>query len=591
MRLMSRALALLAALILLVAIGIVAFRITYSDRVFPAVMVGDVAVGGLDRDAAGARLEARANTLEGGFVTFTYADQRWRPSLAELGAGVDVEASLRDAYALGREPEALERLRATKSLLGGGPAVALAMRLDAKELNAWFDSVDAELDRPGRDAALVIDGAAVSIQPEEAGTRVDRPVAQAAIVNALANLNPFTAPLPVTDAIPAVRAVNLAAAQAQLQEAMKRPVTVGFEGELWTLDAIDLSQFVVQSTTPDEAGTGVKPVLDLDQEALAAWLSERFGPEIEREAVDAEIGWNEGPVAVSPSVEGITPRWDEFAVLVARSFLEKRIAVAIPVTVIPPVVDADNLAALGITTLLARGDSNYLGGTESRNINVEIGAGLLNGTLVPPHGEFSFNHAIGEITAERGYVESNVVVSERVGRDIGGGICQVSTTVFRAALLAGLPITEWYPHTYRIENYERDNWGPGFDASILQPEGDPFGGSDLRFENPTDSSMLVESWTTGEHVIVNIYGADLGYDVTLSDTQISEPIEVTGDLYVVNEDLPPGTIEQTEYPLPGYEVLFTREVFNTAGEQLYSRTFFTPFKGRGNVYQVSPDMN
>ncbi|MDQ3045222.1 MAG: hypothetical protein M3R06_08750, partial [Chloroflexota bacterium] len=73
-------------------------------------------------------------------------------------------------------------------------------------------------------------------------------------------------------------------------------------------------------------------------------------------------------------------------------------------------------------------------------------------------------------------------------------------------------------------------------------------------------------------------------------TDVSEPVEVSGDLYVVNDELPAGTIEQTEYPLPGYEVFFTREVFNAAGEQLYSRTFFTPFKGRGNVYEVSPDI-
>ncbi len=112
-----------------------------------------------------------------------------------------------------------------------------------------------------------------------------------------------------------------------------------------------------------------------------------------------------------------------------------------------------------------------------------------------------------------GSSKSNVVDGERIGRDIGGGICQVSTTVFRAAFKAGLPITEWHPHRYRMSFYEQDDWPPGLDASILQPEGNPFGGGDFQFDNPSDSYLLIESYVDGPRVVIVLYGPELDYTV------------------------------------------------------------------------------
>src|SRR5690348_6817985 len=98
----------------------------------------------------------------------------------------------------------------------------------------------------------------------------------------------------------------------------------------------------------------------------------------------------------------------------------------------------------------SRPDSRSVVRTLPDQTNIMVGANLLNGHLIPPKSTFSFNHAIGIITEDAGFVESNVVDGERIGRDVGGGICQVSTTVFRAAFRAGLPITEWHPHRYRM---------------------------------------------------------------------------------------------------------------------------------------------
>jgi vancomycin resistance protein YoaR len=188
------------------------------------------------------------------------------------------------------------------------------------------------------------------------------------------------------------------------------------------------------------------------------------------------------------------------------------------VVITRPTIDAENLAALNINARLGHGDSNFAGGAWGRDQNIYVATDLLNGTLVPPGGEFSFNQAIGEITADKGYQEAAVVVAEEVGRDIGGGVCQVvSTTIFRAAIYAGMPITEWHPHTYRLTNYERDGWGPGFDASILQNEWQtPDQWADFRFENFTDGWLLVEAYTADVYVNVNIYGQETGRSVDVT---------------------------------------------------------------------------
>jgi vancomycin resistance protein YoaR len=592
-RVLSRAITGLAGLTLLLAFGLFGTRLAFDARIYPGVAVAGVGVGGMERDEARALVEQEAAELERGLVYFTYGDRVWAPTLSELGARVDVEATLDAAFAIGREDDARDRVGSTWDLVGGDRVVPLQITLDYAALGAWFDRVDGELGIAPHDAYLVIKGLDVRIESAVEGTVVDRLAATARIEHALATLKTAGGALPTTPWIPRVHAEDLAAAQEQVEAALAEPVKVRFDGATWSIKPEDLAPFIVQEVSPDPQVSGPAAViLRVDESALASWLNSRFAEEVNRPPVDAEVGWgsDQTVVAVTESVDGYQLRPKTFARAIQTSLFGDHETVDVPVSVVKPDVDSNNLDALGITTQLVRANSNYSGGTPERTNNVQVGAALLNGTLIPPHGEFSFNHAIGEITAEKGYVEASVVQAERAGRDIGGGICQISTTVFRAAIFAGLPITEWWPHTYRIGHYEWDDWGPGYDASILQPEGDPFGGGDFKFLNPSDSWMLVESWTDGIFVIVNIYGEDLGYRVETSETLVEGPIEERADVEVVNYELDPGTIIQTEYPIDGWAVSFTRDVYDRDGNLIESREFYTRFKGRGNVYQVSPDM-
>jgi vancomycin resistance protein YoaR len=589
-RFASRAIFGLALLAFAAVASLYWFRSNYESRIFPAVSVGGVAVGGLSTNEARTSLQLRASAYETSRAAFTVHDQLWQPTLAELGVTVDVEASLADAWAVGREAQALERVQSAWNLLREDRDVRLSVTVDENTFNQWLDSVDADLGITPRNAELVVDSGVVSIVPELAGTVIDRSLARQRVVSSVSVLAIPSGELAVIEQQPRVHAADLAAARQRLEQALLRPVTVTFQDQSWTLDPNDLGEFFVQQI--DDTKTGPAAVtLTLDRKALAKWLSKLVAADVNHDPVNAVVGWNgERAIAVKPSVDGTKIKPTTFAAAVAASFFGDHHPVEIPVAVTKPEIDGRHLDKLGITTRLAVGSSNFDGSDWGRAENIRVGANLLNGYLIPPHSLFSFNHAIGVISAEAGFVESNVVDGERIGRDIGGGICQVSTTVFRAAFRAGLPIDEWHPHRYRMRFYELDDWPLGLDASILQPEGDPFGGGDFSFWNPSDFWILMESYTDGPRVVIVLYGPDLGYKVDVTGPILGETYPPTEDLERIDEKLDPGTIIQTEYALEGVDVSFNRDVYARDGTLIDSRVFQTHFYPRGNVWTVSSDM-
>jgi vancomycin resistance protein YoaR len=579
-----------AAVLVVAVIALLLLRTAHDGRIYPAIIIADLPVGGLTYADASRQVTQRAASIEQMPVTFRYGDREWRAPLAEIGITVDAEAALDRAYGVGREETAWQRLWATAGLIRADAHIALPLDVDHSRLGAWFDQMDRDLAMGPRNAALEITGNDVIIVPEVDGTVVDRAQATAAVLDSLRFLEPFTAEVPTVAEAPIVRVADIEPARAQLAQALTAPVQVSFESGVWTLPAGELAQFVTQSVNPELRGSPAFS-LGLDRGKLATWLADRLAPEINREPRNAEVGWNgERVVSTEWSVDGVTLDAVALAALVEESFFSNHAAVPAPVAVTKPTIDSNNLAALGIVKQLAKGTSNYSGSSDGRVTNVEVGAQLLNGTLVPPYGEFSFNHAIGYITEELGYVEAQVISGETIGQDIGGGICQVSTTAFRAAYLAGMPITEWWPHRWRIPFYEYDGWPPGLDASILQPSEDPSTWGDFRFENPTDSWLLIESWTDGVNVVVVIYGADLGWDVQTDGPRAGAKFQVLRDQEIVDPELEPGTIQLTTVPVIGEEFSHYRAVYDRNGDLLWERSFYTKFFPQGNIWTVSPDM-
>ena len=579
-----------ALLGLAIAVLLLTVRATHAERIFPAVTVAGVPVGGMPIHQAAVALADRADAIESSPITFIHDDQSWTATLRGVGVSIDANEALDRAVAYGREDSAFRRLRSVAALARSGEQLAMPISLDYKQLDRWFDEIDLGLGSPPRNASVEIQGTNVVIVPEVDGVVVDRDRARAEVESQLLNLTPIEAKLPVSTKIATVRVADLEPARELLLRAMSNPIQISNAGGLWTLPATDLAQFLRQDVVLGETGAAAIH-LGLDRDKLAAWLEERLGAAIETEPVDAEVGWNgERLVSVVPSVDGARLDAAKLAERVEGSFFGSGGTVEAPVTHVKPTIDSANLDKFGITTLLGSGQSNYSGSSDGRSTNVEVGASLLNGTLIPPQSEFSFNGSIGWIDEDKGFVEAQVIDGEKIGKDIGGGICQVSTTVFRAAYLSGLPITEWWPHRFRIGFYEFDGWKPGLDASILQPTEDPATWADFKFENPSSHWMLIESWADGVNVVVNIYGADLGYDVESTGPTWGAKTQMLPPQEVVDDELDPGTVSLGQVAGIGEELSHYRVVRDRNGEALWERSFYTKYFPRGDVWKVSPDM-
>lgn len=225
------------------------------------------------------------------------------------------------------------------------------------------------------------------------------------------------------------------------------------------------------------------------------------------EPVDAKLEFgndNKASVFVQ-SVQGKKFNIPESATAIINALRENSPSVQLIVDVVEPEITLEKVNNLGIETLLAKGESDFHGSTNARIHNIKTGASKFNGSIIKPGEDFSFNNILGSVDEKTGYKPELVIKSGRTIPEYGGGLCQLSTTVFRAAILAGLPITERRPHSFPVKYYNPQ----GFDATIYP------GVSDLKFINNTKGHILLQTRIEGTKLFVDLYGSSDGRQVAL----------------------------------------------------------------------------
>ena len=225
------------------------------------------------------------------------------------------------------------------------------------------------------------------------------------------------------------------------------------------------------------------------------------------EPVDAKFEFgNDNKAAVfSQSVRGKKFNITKSAIAIVNALRENKPSVQLTVDTIEPEVTLEKVNDLGIETILAIGESDFHGSTNARIHNIKTGASKFNGAIIKPGEEFSFNNLLGSVDEKTGYQPELVIKGGQTIPEYGGGLCQLSTTVFRAAILAGLPIIERRPHSFPVKYYNPQ----GFDATIYP------GVSNLRFTNDTGGHILLQTRIEGTKLFVELYGSSDGRQVTM----------------------------------------------------------------------------
>jgi vancomycin resistance protein YoaR len=247
-------------------------------------------------------------------------------------------------------------------------------------------------------------------------------------------------------------------------------------------------------------------------------------------------------------------------------------------------VNTSEVNDLGIKELIGRGTSSFRHSSDIRNWNVQKGSEIINRILVAPGETFSFIKNLGDVSLDNGFKQAYVINKGKTVLDVGGGICQVSTTLFRAMLDAGLNITDRKGHAYRVSYYEEDS-KPGFDATVFIPN------PDLKFINDTGNYILIQSFYDGvkKTLAYEIYGTRDGRKVEISNYKQWDAAPAPPDVWNDDPTLPPGKIIKDESKVPGLKTSFDWKVIKN-GEILHSKTYVTNYIPWAAVYRRGPQL-
>ena len=231
-----------------------------------------------------------------------------------------------------------------------------------------------------------------------------------------------------------------------------------------------------------------------------------IAPSINTQPVNAKFILVEGKAEeFTPSEYGRSLDIDASKKLIVDAIVNGKNEAVLAVEIIEPAITLDRVNELGITVLIGRGESDFKSSPSSRIHNIRVGSAKYNGTILKPGEVFSFNSILGEVDESGGYRSELVIKKGKLVYEYGGGLCQVSTTLFRAAIMAGLPILERKPHSFPVRYYDPQ----GFDATIYP------GVVDLKFKNDTSNHILIQSRVEGTKLIFDIYGPADGRKVAL----------------------------------------------------------------------------
>jgi vancomycin resistance protein YoaR len=549
---------------------------------------------GIAPDATRDAILDRASRLAPGPVTLAMVPVPATVTAARLGE------LLPQAQAIVAQPLALEHDGQRWDLGTELLRAALGYRRDGDRLTLTVDTdffrptlraMAGQVAAPPHDARIVQGGdGRFSIDPDRAGAVLDEPGTLAGIERALLAIAPGQGAAPAVALLmkpqaPAVTAADLDSTFKRLDAMLNTPVVVAYEEYNFTLQRGDILPLLVVTDAPNSPE---KVQITVDQ-ARAEVLVRDLADGINKEPRDAQFRWLDGAVkATVPSEDGRNVEITPTAQALATAILGATGTLTPVVTAVKPKVDNSAAAGIVIGDRLSYGDTDYSYSIASRKHNVELSLERLNGALVPPDGLFSFNETVGAQTIENGYQAAYGIAMVGTGQpqtvsSVGGGICQVATTLFQPIYHIGVPVEERNWHLYWIPNYGLPPSGlKGLDATV-----DDQSKVDFKFRNTTGNWLAIEAVPKNGRVYIAVHGQDPGWQIQIDDPVITNPRPAdTTPVTEKTHDLPPGQTLLVEHAEDGFDAANHIVVRDSAGNVLRDVTFRSSYLPSRNVTQV-----
>ena len=550
-----------------------------TDRPADGVSIQGIPAAGMSRTALQTTLDQRYVAFLNSPLTVEYQGKTWTPSLRELGANLDTAATADDAVTVGRHGGLIERVQQLWALWReGGVDIAPRLTVDTATLQSYLAGLANEIELSPRDAALSIASGKVIPTPGRPGRQLLVDATSLDVLKLLQSLTPQRVTLRTRLLAPTLGDGQIAKAVSDAKALLSQPITLQQAERSWTWQPDRIAELLRVRTE------GGAMVVGPDETALKKAVDD-LAQRVDSGSAEPRVTFNGGKLKITQ--EGKTG-WrlkqpEAISAISSTLWLAQR-TLPLPVEELKPQVTAATLPTLGISELVGEGQTSFVGSAAYRIQNIKAGSARMDGVLIPPDAEFSFNTQLGEVTEANGFVQGYAVIGNRTQLEWGGGVCQDSTTLFRAAFWAGLPITERHAHPFYISWYDAhafpDTAGPGMDATIYT------GVSDLKFRNDTGKWLLLaanadEASTT---LTMRLYGTKPNRTVSVIGPTISDIVAPPSEPRIINDaSLPSGTYKQTDTARKGMDIAVYR-VITENGQQQEPELFSTRFKAWPNVF-------
>lgn len=554
--------------VVLTGVAVADIAIT-GDRIHAGVHVGTVEVGGMMRSAAARAIADAVAERAVTPVNLSVEGESWDVSAESIGLSVDATGLASAAYRVGRG-DFLEvvsgRVRATL----GDVTVPLELACDDGLMAQLVESINTAIAQPPKDASVVVEGASVTRVPPADGHGVDVDEARGAILDAFLS-DDHTAVVGLVTLKPAIDEARADGAYEAARSMVSAPLELFYEDKTWTVEPATIGGWI-----------GFRSVESTDGPVLEAYLASAevsstilpLVAEVGRPAKDASFSTSAGTVTIVPAEDGLAADAGDLTTrleVLLTGTGERR--TELTMRRVEADLTTEEAKGLGIVERISTFTTEYSASNKPRVNNIHTLADALDGTLVAPGGTFSFNGSVGERTAAKGYEEAPAIVNGKLVPQLGGGICQVNTTLFNAVFFSGLPVVERRNHSQYISHYPK-----GRDATVS------WGGPDFKFKNDTPDWILIASGYTNSSVTISIYGTDPGYEVAYETgpwTNLTNPPVRE----VKDATLPVGTRVIDERGVSGRTIVVTR-VVTKGGTEIRRDSFKSVYRPIEEVVRV-----
>jgi len=553
---------------------VLVYNLSYSGLIFPKTYVGGINLGSKTLVQAKVLLAQSMTQIDNKEIEIVAGEQKFVLKPSDIDIKYDAEKSVDLAWSTGRKGNLIKVLKEQIWSVFASNREQASFTYSSDKFESKLKEIVAKTDIPERDATIEIVNLEPKVMAEKAGQKIDQEKARNLILASFGDLKLKSQVNIVVETIqPKIVASVASERLEQTKKVLNNKITLTGKDKTFTLEPKDIALLIDFVQAEDLVRR--KPALDLEinQEKLKKYL-EGLAKDINQEAKDAKFNIANGKVSTFQLAQtGYEVEIDKAVGELTTAILDQKTKYELPIKVVEP--EIKSAAENGIKEIVGSATTNYYNSSTNRRRNIQAGAKALHGVIVKPGEEFSTIAHITPVDASNGYVPELVIIDNQTKPEYGGGLCQVSSTLFRAALNTGLKITERTNHSYRVPYYEPPI---GMDATIYEPK------PDFKFINNMDHPILIQASVDNEAsaITFTFYGTKDDRKVEMSKPVAYDITPAPDPIYTESDTLAQGEIKRIDTAHAGAKADFTYKV-TLLGKVLQDTNFhsdYTPWPAK-----------